>query len=406
MNTIINLVVGNCEGGLAELLRAEERALKRIGFEVQTLEFRMPNQMAQAVSDAMHNLGYDSSPYDKNFVVNPPSMTKTLREIAYSVNLPKLTLNTVVIAHDAQAAGFIPLLSGQVRSVIWRHHLGANPLGIRAHQFWTVLRPLLEEHADLVITHGEIYNPAWMDRVLRFDPGIDQGSPKNLRDNKSANFFDTSRLSAICECSTPDYDLLTKPEKQQTVSISRWAPLKAPICVFQTVSRAMEIDHDFEHVMIGPVPLDPAAKEIFATISSLHRKLPACSRKRFHLVTMKESGTSDADSFLRLTLKNSDVFLALSLQEGFGLSVTEALNHGVAVVGRDVGGIARQVSKTGGGLLGAETHEFVDLLLGLLSDPEARSDKQRAGLEGVERYYCARASARRLVDGLNRFGCL
>jgi trehalose synthase len=87
--------------------------------------------------------------------------------------------------------------------------------------------------------------------------------------------------------------------------------------------------------------------------------------------------------------RRADVVLQKSLAEGFGLTVTEAMVKGRAVVASSVGGLRDQVTHGVDGLL-ADPHDLAEVraaLTTLLDDPRLRGELgERARASVLERY--------------------
>ena len=85
--------------------------------------------------------------------------------------------------------------------------------------------------------------------------------------------------------------------------------------------------------------------------------------------------------------RETDVALAKSLREGFGLIVSEALWKGVPVVGGDVGGIRIQIEDGVHGCLVSSVRQAADRTIELLRDEARRREMGRAGRERVRREF-------------------
>jgi len=89
--------------------------------------------------------------------------------------------------------------------------------------------------------------------------------------------------------------------------------------------------------------------------------------------------------------RETDVALAKSLREGFGLIVSESLWKGVPVVGGDVGGIRIQIENGKHGFLVASVEEAAARSIQLLRDIDSRRAMGRIGRERVrERFLITR----------------
>jgi trehalose synthase len=85
--------------------------------------------------------------------------------------------------------------------------------------------------------------------------------------------------------------------------------------------------------------------------------------------------------------RETDVALAKSLREGFGLIVSEALWKGVPVVGGDVGGIRIQIEDGVQGYRVSSVAQAGDRTVALLKDSRKRETMGRAGRERVRREF-------------------
>src|SRR5204863_9925160 len=70
--------------------------------------------------------------------------------------------------------------------------------------------------------------------------------------------------------------------------------------------------------------------------------------------------------------RRATVVLQKSLREGFGLTVSEAMWKGRAVIGGDVGGIRHQIIHGQSGFLAGDVHQAAAHISTLLLDPDLR----------------------------------
>ncbi len=85
--------------------------------------------------------------------------------------------------------------------------------------------------------------------------------------------------------------------------------------------------------------------------------------------------------------RETDVSLAKSLREGFGLIVSESLWKRVPVVGGNVGGIRMQIKDGKSGYLVSSVKEAADRTTQLLRTPARRKTMGKAGREHVRRHF-------------------
>jgi trehalose synthase len=86
--------------------------------------------------------------------------------------------------------------------------------------------------------------------------------------------------------------------------------------------------------------------------------------------------TVDDATLVNALQRRAAVVLQKSIREGFGLTVTEAMWKGAAVIGGNVGGIRRQISDGENGFLVNTVEETADRIVQLLKDAALR---QRLG---------------------------
>jgi trehalose synthase len=96
--------------------------------------------------------------------------------------------------------------------------------------------------------------------------------------------------------------------------------------------------------------------------------------------------------------RHAAVVLQKSIREGFGLTVTEAMWKGAAVIGGNVGGIRRQIDNGKNGLLVASVDEAAERIVQLLLD---RSLRRQLGNRAKEKVRETFLLSRLLEDWLD-----
>ncbi|RLE71521.1 MAG: glycosyl transferase family 1, partial [Thermoprotei archaeon] len=110
-------------------------------------------------------------------------------------------------------------------------------------------------------------------------------------------------------------------------------------------------------------------------------------------------GDKEVNAFQRA----ADVALQMSIREGFGLSVTEALWKGTPVVARGVGGIKVQVINGKTGFIIKGVNDASEKIVYLLKNKSVRDALGRNGREHVRRNFLI---TRHLYDYLKLFSKL
>lgn len=99
----------------------------------------------------------------------------------------------------------------------------------------------------------------------------------------------------------------------------------------------------------------------------------------------------------------SDVVLQMSIKEGFGLTVTEAMWKGRPVIGRSVGGIKLQIVDGKTGFLVKSVEEAAEKALYLLRHPDVADEMGANGRERVRENFIITRHLERYLDLLNSF---
>jgi trehalose synthase len=147
---------------------------------------------------------------------------------------------------------------------------------------------------------------------------------------------------------------------------------------------------DAHLVLAGPavaaVTDDPEGAEVLAECRARWRSLPGALRARVHLVAVPMDDPDENAVIVNALQRHASVVVQKSLEEGFGLTVTEAMWKARAVLASRVGGIDDQIVSGRDGILlddPADLVGFADALVRLLSDAPLRSRLGEAAHEHV-----------------------
>src|SRR5690606_39237714 len=110
-----------------------------------------------------------------------------------------------------------------------------------------------------------------------------------------------------------------------------------------------------ELLLVGPdtrgVLDDPEGAAVLAECIQRWRALPRALRSRIRLVTVPMDDVDENAAIVNAIQRHASVIVQKSIAEGFGLTVTEAMWKGRAVLASAVGGIPDQVTAGTGVLL-------------------------------------------------------
>jgi trehalose synthase len=337
--------------------------------------------------------------------------------------LAQIRPRDVVILHDPQTAGLAPHLASAGVTVIWRCHIGNDHVNEEVARGWAFLEPYLEPVHAFVFTREAYVPPLAVGRYTALiPPSIDPFTPKNedldeattlailvhtgllvgqasglpitfLGEDGSPRRVDR-RAEVVRWGQAPRWDT------PLVVQVSRWDPLKDPVGVMHGFASLVDgtAPGGAELVLAGPettgVADDPEAARVLEQTIAAWRDLPEAARDRVHLVSLPTADVDENAVIVNALQRHARVVVQKSLQEGFGLTVSEALWKGRALLASAVGGIQDQIVDGEHGLLLADPtdlDEFGAKLRRLLEDTELADRLGRNGKERVrERFLVVR----------------
>jgi trehalose synthase len=259
----------------------------------------------------------------------------------------------VVMVHDPQPAGLLPLLEerGQRRGAwVWRCHIdlsATNPA------VWSFFEPMVDRYDGAIFTMREFAQPGVEGPTTAFiPPSIDPTSMKNRE-------LEATTVREIVSSYGID------PDRPIAAQVSRFDPWKDPLGVIDAFRIARGRVPGLQLVMAGSMASDdPEGLEFFERTEA-HRD----GDPDIHLLTnVQNVGNTEINAFQRA----GDVVIQKSTREGFGLVVAEAMWKRTPVIGGNVGGIRLQIDDGVNGYLVDSVDECAARLVELLGDPQRR----------------------------------
>lgn len=278
----------------------------------------------------------------------------------------------VVIVHDPQP---LPLIMHYRKTApwIWRCHLDLNRPN---PDVWAYLAPFIERYDAVVMSL-----PEYAQKI----------SPPQRFIMPAINPFTTTNK----ELSEAEID-----ERLDRYEIPRDLPLVVQVSRFdkwkdpQGVIDAFRIarkDVDATLVMVGNTATDdPEGQEIFASLC-------ASREERICILSVQDSALVNA------LQRRAAVVLQKSTREGFGLTVTEAMWKGAAVIGGKVGGIRHQIADGVNGFLVETVEEAAARIVQLLKDASLRERLGAAAKETVRQNFLMTRLAEEWLDLIGSF---
>ncbi len=262
----------------------------------------------------------------------------------------------LIFVHDPQP---LPLIRHYRRKSpwLWRCHID---LTAPNREVWRYLRGFIELY-DAVILHLPEYAQRLQVPQRFVMPAI---NPFNTTNKELSEEEIEERLA--------NYEIPTDlPLVVQISRFDRWKDPQGVIEAFRIARR--EIDATL--VLVGNVATDdPEGQEVFASLC-------ACREDRIRILSVQDSALVNA------LQRRAAVVLQKSLREGFGLTVTEAMWKGAAVIGGNVGGIRHQIRDGVNGFLVDSVEQAAARIVQLIRDPDLRRRLGEAARETVRRRF-------------------
>jgi trehalose synthase len=300
----------------------------------------------------------------------------------------------VVVLHDPQTLGLAPAIKAAGARVVWHCHIGADIAPERGPgAMWRAFAAELAA-VDAVVTTLPEFAPPNVRELFLLPPAVDPAAPKNREltgEEVAALLAGTGLTTGLASSGVTVTQEEPLPHDARVVlQVSRWDPLKDMPGVLRCVTGLPE---DVHLVLAGTepaeIPDDPEGAAVLAEVRDVLAGLSGADRARVHLVNISLKRPDYNALVVNALQRRADVVLQKSLQEGFGLTVTEAMIKGCAVVASGVGGLSLQITDGLNGLLvdPADFRGVRAALVRLLDDPALRKELGERARTGVlERY--------------------
>ena len=277
-----------------------------------------------------------------------------------------------IVVHDPQP---LPLINHYEKKGpwVWRCHVDlTSPNG----ELWSYLCPFIEKYDAVIVTLEEYAQQLQTPQVF-FMPAIDPFSIKNRALEES------ERQSRLDYYGIPtDLPLVTQ--------VSRFDRWKDPEGVIRAFKLARE-EVDATLVLLGDVATDDPEGE------KVYQSLLDCREERIIILARQDTALVNA------LQSRSAVVVQKSIREGFGLTVTEAMWKGTAVVGGNVGGIKHQIEDGVNGYLVSSVEEAAQRIVQLLKDGELRRAMGQRARESVRERFLMIRLLEQYLDLLGSF---
>ncbi len=278
----------------------------------------------------------------------------------------------MVIIHDPQP---LPMIHHYRKNGpwIWRCHVDlSNP----NREIWQYLVPFIEKY-DAVILSIEEYKQKLKTPQVFFMPAID---PFSIVNREMSAREVKERLN--------HYKIPT--DLPLVVQISRFDRWKDPEGVIEAFKLARK-EVDCTLVLLGDIATDDPEGP------GVYESLLGSREERIIIISHQDTALVNA------LQRTAAVVLQKSLREGFGLTVTEAMWKGAAVIGGNVGGIRHQIQNGVNGFLASSVGEAAERIVQLIKDKKLRVRLGQKAKETVAKRFLLTRYLEQYLDLFNSF---
>lgn len=314
--------------------------------------------------------------------------------------LPHLAAQDTVLLHDPQTLPLAPILAEAGVPVAWRCHIGTAAINNVADETWQYLSRFWPPGITLIFSHQSLVPAqAAEHRVEIVPPSIDPASAKNELMSATEIGDVLASVGLAGPRSAPvrhDHELVSEGRLGSDpviLQVSRWDPLKDMEGVLRAFAGSA-LHRSAQLVLCGPSPQsvadDPEAKTVLENVVRRWSGLPTAIRSRAHLVCTALDDEVGNARVVNALQRRAAVVAQRSVQEGFGLTVTEAMLKARPVVATRVGGIPSQIAHNETGLLlrgAAGDDEFSEAVDCLLNDTARASGLGRAAAAHAAQHF-------------------
>src|SRR4051794_7257994 len=278
-----------------------------------------------------------------------------------------------IIVHDPQPLPLIKHFPDREMPWLWQCHVDlSSPYA----PVWNYLRGFIEQYDGAVFSLPEYAQDLNLDQHF-VTPAIDPFSAKNrdMSDKEIREFLRSYKIPT-------DRPLVTQ--------ISRFDRWKDPMGVINAFRNARE-QVECTLVLVGNnASDDPEGEKILESIKSV-------ADEGIIILSV------DDPTLVNALQRHAAVVLQKSTREGFGLTVTEAMWKGAAVIGGDVGGIRHQIKDEWNGFLVSTPDQAAARMVQLLKDPGLREQIGSRAKESVRQNFLMSRLLEDWLDLLSKY---
>ena len=362
---VVNINSTYYGGGVSQLLSSLTLLMNSLGIKAGWRVIHGPPDFF-SVTKKMHNALQGG---DINLTTRKKELYET---VVYENSVRNHLDHDLVIVHDPQP---LPMIEHYRKNCpwIWRCHVDmSNP----HMQVWDYLVSFVEKY-DAVILSSRDYARKIKTPQLFFLPAID---PFSITNRELTQREIDERLN--------HYGIPTDlPIVTQISRFDRWKDPEGVIKAFKLANKEVHCTL----VLLGNIATDdPEGEEVFMSLSNSREE-------RIIILTVQDGALVNA------LQRRAAVVIQKSIREGFGLTVTEAMWKGAAVIGGNAGGIRYQIKDGSNGFLVSSNEEAAARIVQLINDNTLREQLGQKAKESVRKHFLLTRLLEQYLDLFSSF---
>jgi len=409
-------------GGVAEMLPRLVSLLSELGAHTEWWTMNADDARFFSLTKRLHNLIHGAG--DPELRAEDADVYREVSEAVAEALSKELSAEDILVVHDPQPAGAGAILAQRGRKSVWRCHIGLDRDTEQTRAAWSFLEPHVSAYHHTIFTAPE-YIPNYLSSTVSIiPPALDPFSHKN----RELPIHKVVGILCSADLARRPFDLVSEPFEHRAerlrpdgsfgpanepedlgvlhrpiiTQISRWDRLKGWRGLLdgfvRLKSEASERSgEDPRHarrlklvrlVLAGPEPAavqdDPEAQEVLEELIEVYRGLDPELQRDVALLSLPMTSRKENALMVNALQRCSSVVVQNSLQEGFGLTATEAMWKRLRVVGTRACGLRQQIRDGIDGRLVKDPNDPAELA-GVLDELLASSADRSAMTTSAQR---------------------